>query len=171
MSKQGFIVILCGSTGTGKTTAVKALVRKCEKLKKEIHDVRGEYKEFYNKPFEDEEDFIKRVKSVTNTCIVFEEAGMFFEHSLTKATKKGMREIIQCARDRGNVVIFNFHSFRRVPLWILENVKYIIVKKTLFENSKRFEDYPKIQQAIENAKASTDNFYTEVVNMREEMNN
>lgn len=71
-------------------------------------------------------------------------------------------------RHTNNLLIFNFHSLRAVPLYILDFVNYIYLRKTndnpkLIEN--KFGEFPQIYNGylsvIENSEH--DKFYTEEI--------
>ena len=104
----------------------------------------------------------------TDTVIVYEEATIFFRHAADEDV------LNLCVRSRhrkgskglGNLLIFNFHSLRSVPLYILDHVDYMNIKKTN-DNPKnievKFKDYPIIFDKYLAAKISKDLHVTETV--------
>lgn len=143
-------IILVGATGTGKTTYVKQnILSNLPRMKKLIYDVNNEYKEYRGSIFMPIKDFLKKANECTNTIIMYEEATIFFKHNnqSTDITEQLVRK-----RHTNNLFIFNFHSLRQVPLYILDFCNYIVIKNTV-DNHKnvedKFKDFEAIYQAFE----------------------
>lgn len=120
-----------------------------------IFDPQREYG-YFNEPevadIGDIEKFFDIVENKWNSCIVFEEATMFFEHS--SRLKKRITEMFVNTYHRGNVILLNFHSFSQVPKYIRNMVKVIHICHTndtaenvekLFSDPGFIEDFNKVQ--------------------------
>lgn len=154
--------VLAGATGSGKTTFVKDMLSKIDKPKF-VYDVNNEYKDFCKIPFTDIEKFTQEATKKTNTVIVFEEASIFFSH--VGATKT-IKEIMVRKRHTGNILIFNFHAMRQIPFYILDFTDFLIIKKTVLDSIKRYEQRTEIIDAYETVKRSKNPFEMFVLNLR-----
>ena len=64
-------------------------------------------------------------------------------------------------RHTNNLLIFNFHALRQVPLFILDFANYIIIGKTNDLESRvaaKFADAPKIYNAWQDAQEDEDRY-------------
>lgn len=120
-------ILNVGRPRTGKTTKSKELLRVAKDKEIIIYDVNNEYSEFYNKPFIPFDDFAKNLKDVKNSCVLIEEATIFFS---TRATDKFVQELLVRRRHSNNTIILNFHSFADIPKYIFNLANYVIVFKT-----------------------------------------
>jgi Cdc6-like AAA superfamily ATPase len=145
-------IVIVGATGTGKTTKVCELLNEIRAANKDrpnvIFDVNNEekYKQFRNH-WDKNFDFKKFVDNATkrkDTNIVFEEATIFFSHA---GNTENIKTLLVQKRHTRNILIFNFHSLRQVPLFILDFCDFLIIGKTIdnFGNiEKKFSQFPSI---------------------------
>jgi hypothetical protein len=149
-------IVTAGMTGKGKTTLVKELIAKSG-MPEFIFDIHKEYQmngSFYGSF----KDFAEKASKLKNHVIVFEEASIFFKRS------RGINEYVDAMLvnkrhmgDKGCMLIFNFHSLRKVPLDILDLINFIVILKTndVPKNvMQRFGDYAGIFEAFEKVNAS-----------------
>lgn len=123
---KSFLVV--GSTGTGKTTFVKSLLKKSKKPLY-IYDINNEYKEFnnlysFNSDFN---NFCEVTENKKDSLIVYEEATIFFSNKGANTLTTG--QLVR-KRHTNNILVFVFHSLRTVPLHILDLTDYLILHKT-----------------------------------------
>lgn len=161
---MGKVVICCGGTGRGKTSFVKKSLSKLPgSIKFFIYDVNQEYKIYYNKPLVYMVDFFQLIRPVKNSCIVFEEATIFFNHS--KLSDVLLHKLV-CKRHDNNIIFLNFHSLRKVPVNILDLCNDLILFKTndslQFVESK-YKSHPEIFNAFLNVNKNQNDFYYEIV--------
>jgi hypothetical protein len=165
-----FVFCNVGRRKSGKTHLTKQLLNK---LKKKgytdflIYDPNGEYTEFYTGELLPIKDFLKKAVEVKDTIVVFEEATIFFRHAPDE-------EVLNlCVRSRhrkgekglGNFIIFNFHSLRSVPLYILDHLDVIQIKKTNDNTANvktKFKDFPEVWGAFLMAQNSKEPYFTAV---------
>ena len=151
-------IIIVGNTGTGKTTEARRLMRAVGSMEKYIYDVNNEYKDIRGAVFCEFKEFLAEAKHKENTCILFEEATIFFSHSNSTET---IKNILVRKRHTNNLLIFNFHALRQVPLFILDFANYIIIGKTNDLESRvsaKFADAPKIYTAWQDAQEDEDRY-------------
>lgn len=129
MDKKGFVHIVCGGTGSGKTFYIKSLIS--GKSNVLIYDVNNEYKT--NTPLLSISDFLLKATNSRNKIIIFEEATIYFNH---KNNSIKLTEFLVRKRHFENYNILVFHSLRSIPIHILDFTDYI----TLFNTS----DNPKL---------------------------
>jgi hypothetical protein len=120
-------ILNVGATKTGKTTATKELLSNFNNSNLYIYDVNNEYRDFYKGSFLKFDEFLNKVKSLKNSIIVFEEATIFFTH---KNCNQIITDMIVRKRHTNNIIILNFHSMRKVPMYIFDLTDYIILRKT-----------------------------------------
>lgn len=142
-------ILNVGFTGTGKTQETIALCNKVN-LQKIIYDPNSEYKGKVNNAIFiqsgsgvafTEYCFKNFAKKDASKCIVFEEATTIFEH---KNKNELIMDLLVKKRHHNNLLIFNFHSLRGVPLYILDYTSEIILRYTndsLDFVQKKFGDY------------------------------
>lgn len=161
-------IVIVGATGTGKTTTVVNILNEID-IPKVIFDVNNEekYKPFNNlwdKDF-NFENFIKKATELKGTCIVFEEATIFFSHS---GATTDIKKLLVQKRHTRNLLIFNFHSLRQVPLFILDFCDLLVLGKTV-DNKKnietKFKDFTEIYQAFQEAQADESKFVKKYVRL------
>jgi hypothetical protein len=161
-------IINVGGTGTGKTTYTKqTILNYLPNMNKLIYDVNKEFMEYNGSVFMPIKDFLKIANNKTNTIIVYEEATIFFKHSnqSTDITEQLVRK-----RHTNNLFVFNFHSLRQVPLYILDFCNYIVIRNTTdnYDNiRKKFEDYTSIYEAFKNVQDESEKnpYYFEEVKL------
>lgn len=147
------LYINIGATKTGKTFLTKKMLDRFNINNIHVYDVNNEYQEYYKKSFVKFDEFLNKVKTLTDSVIVFEEATIFFTHKNCNATITDL-----CVRKRHarNHIILNFHSLRKVPAYVYDFADYVILKKTndldSFVKSK-FD--PKIYGAYQRVKQAT----------------
>lgn len=158
-------IIIVGKTGSGKTTEVKKII---EGLKYPffIFDVNNEYKDLPNSNLENQDfnRFLLNANSKLKNIIIYEEATIFFSHQSGTETIKS--QLVR-KRHTGNLFIFNFHSLRQVPLFILDFCDLLILKKTN-DNGKNINEKFKYNEDIINCflelQQSTNNYDTRYIN-------
>ena len=153
---QGFAGLNVGRTKTGKTTFCKYLLTQVpETMEKHIYDVNNEYKEFYTEPFVTFSDFMERIKPVTNSFILIEEATIFFE---VRSTDKILKEMLVRKRHTGNVIYLNFHSISAIPKYVFNLVNYVTIFKTndTDETVKKKFDGEKFMRTYQKVRGSDD---------------
>ena len=116
-------IIVCGNTGEGKSTVLKALLKKI-KGSKLVFDINNEHEGGLMMPFP---QFLGIAKSVTNHAIVFEEATIFLSN---KGDSEEIRYLLISKRHRNNTIFFTFHSLQQVPLNILSCCDLLILFHT-----------------------------------------
>ena len=132
-------IVLVGATGTGKTTTACELLKGFNNRQNLIFDVNNEekykpFKNIWNKNF-DFKNFVISANLQKNTDIVFEEATIFFSHS---GSTENIKKLLVQKRHTNNILIFNFHSLRQVPLFILDFCDLLILGKTI-DNYRNIE--------------------------------
>ena len=163
---DGLVIVQAGGTGSGKTTNTKKILETFKGSKPfYIYDIDGEYTDFYRAPYEQLEKFFDRVVKLKNSVVVFEEAFLFFQHGNAETD---LREMIITARRRQNIIIFNFHQLRQIPIYILAYTNFLIIKKTVGDSVKKFKDAEmnNICEAWERVRISNDYFISESINLR-----
>ena len=123
---EGYVIINIGGTGTGKSTRTLNLLKQfCSKKARSpktpfIFDVHGEYHKLKIPNCDmsfDLKGFLNKATTKTKTCIVFEEASIFFKH---QSTGEDLFKLMVRKRHQENIIILNFHTLRKVPLYILD---------------------------------------------------
>jgi Cdc6-like AAA superfamily ATPase len=142
MSKS---IIIAGSTGTGKTTFVKNILKGVN-IPLFIYDVNNEYSEFpnTNKNNFDFKKFTIDANTKISTCIVYEEATIFFSHG---GSTEHVRSQLVRKRHTKNLFVFNFHALHQVPMYLLDFCDLLVIKKTK-DNSKLIFDKFKYNENI-----------------------
>lgn len=124
MSKGvGFVILVVGRKDAGKTTYTKTLVRTTGK-KLRVFDYKGDWT---GKRELDFDGFIETAKHLTDTFIVVEESTSFL--SSDKRDKRIM-DLVTGASHASNVITFLFHSWRSVPVYLLDFIDYRVCFKT-----------------------------------------
>ena len=151
-------ILVIGRTKSGKTTAVKKIAAKTG-LSLAVYDVQNEYNT--GKPLPDIEDFLNEVSQLRRTCIVFEEATIFFSN---RGDEKTLKKILVSKRHTGNVVILCFHSLRSVPTYVFDLSDFYVLHKTN-DNVRLVETKFEGMQIVEDFRAvkESENPYFEVV--------
>lgn len=165
-NKDGFVIVQAGGTGSGKTTKTKEIIKPFAGKKPfYIYDIDGEYLEYYRKPYKPLNDFFDEVVKVKNSVVVFEESALFFEHGRANTD---LKEMIICARRRQNIIVFNFHQLRQIPIYILAYSNFLLIKKTTGDSVKRFKEMEltEIVEKWEQVKKSTNYYETGIINLR-----
>lgn len=161
-------IVIVGTTGTGKTTTVCNILKEVD-IPKIIFDVNNEekYKSFKNLWDKnlDFESFVKKATTFKNSCIVFEEATIFFSHA---GSTTDIKKLLVQKRHTKNLLIFNFHSLRNVPLFILDFCDLLVLGKTN-DNRKnietKFKDFTEIYQAFQLAQADQNKYIKKYVRL------
>jgi hypothetical protein len=99
-------------------------------------------------------EFLKIVKTKTNTVCVFEEATMFLQGAISKE----MYSILINKMHTRNVYILLFHSIRKVPPGILDICNYVILHRTNDETELVAKKYPSLLDHFLEIKAQGENF-------------
>lgn len=144
------LIINVGGTGSGKSNRTKEILNSLAGRALYINDVNYEYKEFGRgaKQGLTPTEFKTGAYKLKNHVIVYEEASMMFSHG--NKDEDTVRLMVQ-KRHTNNYLVFNFHSLRQVPLWIMDYCDYLILHETT-DNPKniesKFGDYDKIFEAF-----------------------
>lgn len=130
------IILNSGRKKSGKTTRTTNLVRVflSQEFKMiDIFDVNDEYFDEFGRTkrvtlHDNFESIIKKANNpeIRDTLFIFEEATIFFNHSANKEIVSFMTK----QRHKNNDFIFNFHSLRSIPLYILDFTDFIFIGKT-----------------------------------------
>ncbi len=157
-----FIYNVIGAKGQGKSEWVKETVRSKRAF---VFDVQNEYGtrtkyqgqvplNFSDNPNslqarytpksarikDDAEKFMEMCLTKRNTIIVFEEATIFFEGRTSDLT----RTLMVNAVHTGNVYIFVFHSVASVPPRIMQMCNFVVLHKTLDEDTTVASKYNRL---------------------------
>jgi len=171
-------IAIVGRTKTGKTTLTKELLQGFDKSRVFVYDVNNEYKEFRRGALPKFSDFLNnltrkdaRGELVTRkSALVFEEATIFLRHN---TQSEQITELLTTKRHTENFIILNFHSLRKLPVYILDMLDYVIIKKTN-DNPKfieqKFGDWSDIFEAWQQVNnqqddVNNDNYKTEWVDL------
>lgn len=158
-------ILIIGRTGSGKTTLAKSLIQGRKHL---VFDVNNEYVGFNRwVDVENTEGFLDHIlKNVNNTIILIDEASIFFNNR--KYSDK-LNHLLVKKRHQNNIYILNFHSLRKVPLYILDFLDFCFLKKTN-DTEKILEKYnfsEKFYLAFDIVKKSKDPYHYEIINLRD----
>jgi hypothetical protein len=157
-------ILNVGATGTGKTSEVVKILQSVN-FDTYIFDFQREAK---YKPFKNLwdvnnlsfEDFLINTQGKKKSCFVFEEASIFLKHTAKKKNlQRALDELLVGKRHANNLVIFNFHSLRRVPLELLDFTDLLILGKTTDNPAHiehKFGEYIQIWNAFNQVRQSTD---------------
>lgn len=120
------LLIIVGKTGAGKTSYAKNILSTL-KRRSFIYDINNEYKMFYNAPFVPFNEFLANIMPVKNSVILIEEASIFLRHN---NVKENLINKICRKRHENNFYILNFHSLRKIPIYIFDFCDYLTLFKT-----------------------------------------
>jgi hypothetical protein len=157
-----YLYIVIGATGSGKSEWVKETVRDKRAF---VFDVQNEYgsrtKYRGQKPLnfsdnlnamqsryvpksprlkDDAMKFMEMCRTKRNTIIVFEESTIFFEGRTDDLT----RTLIVNKIHTGNVYVFIFHSIAAVPPRIMQMCNFVVLHKTLDEDTTVARKYNRL---------------------------
>jgi ABC-type multidrug transport system ATPase subunit len=138
MSGKAFLIV--GGTGSGKTTFTKKALAKVHPNARFIYDVNNEYKEFFDYPLKDFDEFIYIASTLKNAFIVFEEATIFLNN---KSSNKILIDILVRKRHTNNTIFLVFHSLRSIPRYVFDLSNILVLHKTNDNENfveKRFEN-------------------------------
>lgn len=121
----GVGIIVCGMTGSGKSTFVKQLISGVDVDRLLVYDVNAEY--FPNEPLPDISDFLKECIAAEETIQIFEEATVFFSN---RGSNADMRRLLVAKRHQRNIIILLFHSIRSIPHYIYDLCNYVVLFRT-----------------------------------------
>jgi ABC-type sugar transport system ATPase subunit len=124
---KGIGHLICGATGTGKTTFIKSLFSKVNPDSIIVYDVNNEYSDFFPFPLQDFETFTDKLTRINNGIIALEESTIFLNN---RGTNYNVTELLVRKRHSKNYIILVFHSLRSIPRYIYELSNYITVFKT-----------------------------------------
>ena len=148
-------IVNVGGTGSGKTNRTKQTLATLQGLPFFIYDVNNEYSEYRGLTGLLPSEFIAKTKHIEKSVIVYEEASMFIKHN---NRDEDIERLMVRKRHMSNFLIFNFHSLRMVPLWVLDYTDYLILHETN-DNPKnietKFSDYEKIYTGFNALKSIT----------------
>ena len=167
-------IAVVGRTRTGKTTFIKnELLTAYPAATVYVYDVNNEYPQFY-KPiaksgtFPSVKEFLTYAGKLRNSVLLFEEATIYFKHA---NNSEELQNILIRKRHMNNIIILTFHSLRAVPLYILESLNFIVIKKTndrpdVIES--KFKDHESIYDAYADVMDNPDPYATEIVDLYDE---
>jgi hypothetical protein len=164
---SGLRSICIGRSGCGKTTLTKEMLsRRPKGMPVMVYDINNEYQDVYPAPFEDFDIFLARLsgEEIKHHFLIIEEATIFFS---THSNYMDMKNVLVRARHTGNIIQLNFHSFSSIPKGIYNLLDYVIVFKTNDNEDSikgRF-DNPKVLEAAQEAKESSDIHFYKVVKL------
>lgn len=137
--------IFVGEQGRGKSTKVFELIRRFRNKPLMAYDPNQEYVKHKNliKGIPTKKQFVEIASKTSGHVIVFEEATSFFSNK--GGTPMEIIELLVRNHHMKNVIIFNFHSLRTVPVDIMDFVQFITIlhtndRQTLIKN--KFKDDP-----------------------------
>ena len=141
-------IINVGMTGSGKTTVTKKILSQIE-IPIYIFDVNREYSEFknLNTNHDNFNNFVAMANTRIKSCVIYEEATIFFSHS---GCTENIKSQLVRKRHTGNLFVFNFHSMRQVPLFLLDFCDLLILGQTN-DTGKLIMDKFKYNENIINA--------------------
>jgi len=155
--ETGKLWVVCGFTGTGKTTLVKNMIRKIPDPI--IYDVNNEYgkPQYYRDALPPINEWLNYVNSnVRKKIVIIDEATIFFN---MQNSAKSLTEMLVRKRHTQNTYILNFHFLSSVPNHILAFTNYFVLFKTkerpdLVES--KYKNEPMIWQAYNDLNANPD---------------
>lgn len=155
-------IILAGMKKRGKSTRAKKYALAARKPLF-VYDVNNEWNVGY-KPLK-MEDFLSAATEKTNTCVVFEEATIFFG---TRTSNIEMRELLVRNRHTNNTYILIFHSLSDCPSYIFRMADYLCLFKTndsLTDIQRKFAGMENVIEAFHRVKenSNTDFHYFEEI--------
>lgn len=146
MSKQGFIVLVIGKMGCGKSPLIKSMVER-NNLKRLVADVRKEYPITYSRHFINTEEqyysFMNEAENAINTNIIIEEATAFFNGY----NQRRLMKFVTGIEHNHCIGYFAFHSVHKVPDTLLDLARFICLfktgetRKTILKHEERFAPY------------------------------
>jgi Cdc6-like AAA superfamily ATPase len=162
-------IIIVGGTGTGKTTEVCKMLTQLQSRQNYIFDVNNEqkYTLFSNKWNKDcdFEKFIESLQNVRNSNIIFEEATIFFSHG---SSTTQIKKLLVQKRHTNNILFFNFHSLRQVPLFILDFCDLLILGKTKDNPQNirvKFEEFEQVYTAFNETRTDENQYVKKYVKL------
>lgn len=123
MKGKGYVILIVGRKDAGKTTQAKKIVATCDK-EPFVFDYRGDWTGNRNVDFD---GFISKAVALKDSCIVCEEGTVFM--SSDKRDKR-ILDLLTGASHNSNIVIMLFHSWSRVPTYILDQTDFYYCLKT-----------------------------------------
>lgn len=125
-------IINVAEMGRGKSTETFDIIRSFGKKDLYAYDPNQEYVSKGNKVkgMPTKQQFINVIASVRNSVIVFEEATVFFRNS-GNSTPDEIIDLLVRNHHMKNIIVFNFHSVRAIPVDIMDYVGFINIWHTL----------------------------------------
>lgn len=128
-------IAIIGRTKTGKTTLTKELLNGFEPSRVHVYDVNNEYAEYKRGALPKFSEFLNKLTikdrrgelTTRKSAIVFEEATIFLRHN---TQSEQITELLTTKRHTENFIILNFHSLRKLPVYILDMLDFVVIKKT-----------------------------------------
>lgn len=134
-------ICVIGKTESGKSTWVKKELEHVPTKNQFIFDYQGEYKN--SSGIKDFDTFVSHAIRLKNSVIVFEEATVYITgHNIQKNVKDLL--VSKSSHHNNNVLIFVFHSIRKVPVSLYEMTDLIV----LFETNDRADEIRKFKNHI-----------------------
>jgi hypothetical protein len=150
---NGWVYLVVGARGMGKSTFVKDKVSRVPLEARLIYDPNAEYTDLYPYPLLRFEQFLELSTRVQQAFVVYEEATIFIGH---QASGQELKELLVRARHTRNTIFLVFHSLRTVPRYIFDLATHMVLFKTADPETfvdKRFE-HPLLQEAFLRVKNS-----------------
>ena len=150
MKGKGSVILIVGKKDAGKTTRARGLLGGIKK-KKYIFDARGEWTGTQNFDFD---LWLESALTKKNSCFVVEEATIFL--SSDNRDKRVIRWLSGASHDN-NIIILLFHSWRRVPVYILDLTDFYFCLKTNDEPgfmANKFRGFNELIQTFEEVRKS-----------------
>lgn len=166
MSLLGKCIIVAGKTGSGKSFWVKeSLLSPWLAVGGNafVYDINNEHG-FPEPPLP--EDFVLQVESARKSLIFFEEATIFFSHK--QGDSRELRNLLVRKRHRQNVIVFVFHSIRKIPAYVLDFCDIFVLKKTNDTPSfveKKLKGYDNLLYAYDEVRKDGDKYCTRIIDM------
>lgn len=117
------LVAITGNTGTGKTTLVKKIASKFDRVA--IFDINNEYKG-YGRCFFDTKQLLEFLSKHKNIIVIIDEATAFFSY---RGYSNELNRMLQLRRHNGHFFLFIYHSINFIPKYLRMYLNYVIVFK------------------------------------------
>jgi adenylate kinase family enzyme len=157
-------ILIIGRTGSGKTTLAKSLMKNRKHL---VFDVNNEYDGFnvWSEVTQTDEFLNHCLNNIRNSIVMIDEASIFFNNR--KYSDK-LNHLLVKKRHHNNIYILNFHSLRKVPLYIIDFLDFCYLKKTN-DTEKILDKYDfneDFKTAFKEVQQSENQYFYKCINLR-----